>query len=176
MRRAQQAGAAACVVVQTAAVWPFTMSDSQLQGGDIEIPSLMLKSEDGEALRTAILNAAGGSGDVPDAAGVVCDTGERSEGAALSAHAFAKCSTCAICQEEMIATTEALQLPCSHVYHEECLTTWLRKQHTCPTCRAALPTRDERERDESDGPPLPTWDDFAAPRGTSAVPSGSMFG
>ena len=32
--------------------------------------------------------------------------------AALTAHALAKCSTCAICQEEMIATTEALKLPC----------------------------------------------------------------
>ena len=31
VRRAQQAGAAACIVVQTAAVWPFTMSDSKMQ-------------------------------------------------------------------------------------------------------------------------------------------------
>merc|ERR1740124_1061361 len=64
VRRAQQAGAAACIVVQSAAVWPFTMSDTTMQGGDIEIPSLMLRGEDGETLRTAILYAAhvGGGG------------------------------------------------------------------------------------------------------------------
>jgi hypothetical protein len=152
VRRAQTAGALACVVVQTAAVWPFTMSDSKLQGGDIEIPSLMLKSEDGEALREAV-----------------------QRGAPLTAHALAKCSTCAICQEEMIATTEALKLPCGHTFHEDCLTKWLGKQHTCPTCRAKLPEKHAAPAPAPAAAAAPLFPDFGGPRGRAGPASESMY-
>ena len=59
----------------------------------------MVTSEDGEELRAAIVHAGGGG----------AEAAKGEEEALLSAHAIAKCSTCAICQEEMIATTEAPQ-------------------------------------------------------------------
>ena len=71
----------------------------------------------------------------------------------------------------------AVRLPCSHTFHEECVHEWLRKQHTCPTCRAKLPTRAEREqrqRDE-DEPRARVWADFALPRPGAAPPSCSMY-
>lgn len=157
VRNAQKAGAAACVVVQTAPTWPFTMADSQLQGADIELPSLMVRGEDGEAVRE-VLRAAAASG------------------TELSAHAAAKHSTCAICQDEMIATSVAVRLPCNHTFHEECLTKWLGKQHTCPTCRGKLPERDA---------PTPTpgleagqselFPDFGRARGARGPASTSMY-
>ncbi|EOD30504.1 hypothetical protein EMIHUDRAFT_232862 [Emiliania huxleyi CCMP1516] len=48
VRRVQQAGAAACLVVQTGDKWPLSMSDSASAGSDITLPSAMLKPADGE--------------------------------------------------------------------------------------------------------------------------------
>lgn len=50
VRRAQKAGALACVVVQTMAKWPFSMSDTSNVGGDIGIPSAMLCSQVGPSV------------------------------------------------------------------------------------------------------------------------------
>ena len=31
--------------------------------------------------------------------------------------------------------TSAKKLPCGHIFHLECLRSWLLRQQTCPTCR-----------------------------------------
>ena len=102
--------------------------------------------------------------------------GRRQErgGEPLSAEAVAKCSTCAICQEEMIATTDALKLPCGHCFHEECLTKWLGKQHTCPTCRAKLPERNAPAPAPAANVAEPRFPDFGGARGAGPA-STSMY-
>ena len=157
VRNAQKAGAAACIVVQTAPAWPFTMADSKLQGADIDLPSLMVRSEDGEAVREALRAAA-------------------ASGAELSAHAAARHSTCAICQDEMIATSVAVRLPCDHTFHEECLTKWLGKQHTCPTCRGKLPERNApTPASGSEVGPREEFPEFGGARGAAGPASTSMY-
>jgi Ring finger domain len=47
---------------------------------------------------------------------------------------------CSICYDEIKVATTAVRLPCAHVYHTDCITTWLSKFSTCPICRYALPT------------------------------------
>ncbi|KAL1129927.1 hypothetical protein AAG570_012871 [Ranatra chinensis] len=42
---------------------------------------------------------------------------------------------CAICWEKMEA---ARKLPCSHLFHNGCLQSWLEQDTSCPTCRMAL--------------------------------------
>ncbi|XP_016453676.2 ERAD-associated E3 ubiquitin-protein ligase HRD1B isoform X1 [Nicotiana tabacum] len=42
---------------------------------------------------------------------------------------------CIICREEM---TTAKKLVCGHLFHVNCLRSWLERQHTCPTCRALV--------------------------------------
>lgn len=37
------------------------------------------------------------------------------------------------------AGCEVKELPCSHLYHSECILPWLQKNNTCPVCRSALP-------------------------------------
>ncbi|KAL1526720.1 hypothetical protein AB1Y20_015417 [Prymnesium parvum] len=154
VRRAQKAGALACVVVQTMAKWPFSMSDTSNAGDDIETPSAMICAQDGEVLRRAI------------------EGGEL-----LHAHLIARDhhTCCAVCLQEMIAEELAVRLPCDHTFHEECVRQWLRNQHTCPTCRSALPARDETHRRPDGAPLLPTWADYPLPRGDRTQPSTAMY-
>ncbi|KAL9225072.1 hypothetical protein vseg_001039 [Gypsophila vaccaria] len=44
-------------------------------------------------------------------------------------------ATCIICREEM---TTAKKLRCGHLFHVQCLRSWLERQNTCPTCRALV--------------------------------------
>lgn len=43
--------------------------------------------------------------------------------------------TCIICREEM---QSAKKLECGHIFHARCLQSWLKRQLTCPTCRATI--------------------------------------
>lgn len=42
---------------------------------------------------------------------------------------------CSVCLEDLKRKGKAKQLPCDHLYHEKCITPWLKKQSTCPNCR-----------------------------------------
>ncbi|RKP38596.1 hypothetical protein BJ085DRAFT_12473, partial [Dimargaris cristalligena] len=61
--------------------------------------------------------------------------------------------TCIICREEMTASPTAnmtnppdpssqaeipKRLPCGHIFHFNCLRSWLERQQTCPTCRRTV--------------------------------------
>ena len=79
--------------------------------------------------------------------------------------------------EELVAAETAVRLPCEHTFHHECVSKWLSKQHTCPTCRAPLPTRaaEQRGGDTADDEPRRTWADFPAPRSGGAPTAPSMY-
>uniref|UniRef100_M4C0U1 RING-type E3 ubiquitin transferase n=1 Tax=Hyaloperonospora arabidopsidis (strain Emoy2) TaxID=559515 RepID=M4C0U1_HYAAE len=47
--------------------------------------------------------------------------------------------TCIICREEMTSDV-CKKLPCSHIFHVNCLKMWVQRQQTCPTCRSTIPT------------------------------------
>ncbi|KAI4303749.1 hypothetical protein MLD38_039345 [Melastoma candidum] len=56
---------------------------------------------------------------------------------------------CSICKDGLTVGEEATEMPCEHVYHSDCIFTWLRIRNTCPICRHELPTEDDnchRER------------------------------
>ncbi len=42
---------------------------------------------------------------------------------------------CAICLEYM---ETGMQLPCTHIFHEECVRSWISEKHSCPTCRSIV--------------------------------------
>jgi len=45
---------------------------------------------------------------------------------------------CAICMDDFKEGDEAKRLPCSHHFHQDCITRWLQLHGTCPTCRVTL--------------------------------------
>jgi len=50
---------------------------------------------------------------------------------------------CMICLENFALGTEAVLLPCKHMFHgEECVKTWLKLHNSCPVCRYELPVDD----------------------------------
>ncbi|KAJ4711712.1 RING/U-box superfamily protein [Melia azedarach] len=48
--------------------------------------------------------------------------------------------SCAICKDEFSVHSEAKELPCKHLYHSECILTWVSNHSSCPLCRFQLPT------------------------------------
>ncbi|OAY25758.1 E3 ubiquitin-protein ligase Praja-1 [Manihot esculenta] len=42
---------------------------------------------------------------------------------------------CSICLEEILIGSEAICMPCSHLYHRSCICNWLERSRVCPMCR-----------------------------------------
>ena len=129
VRRAQRAGVACAIIVQTGTAWPFTMSDAAGLGADVTLPSIMVSPADGDAILQAVKGAATASG----GAARVC-----ARAVARDHH-----TACAVCLQELVASTLAVRLRCGHAFHEGCVRTWLKEKHTCPTCRAPLRSKAE---------------------------------
>jgi len=45
---------------------------------------------------------------------------------------------CAICLEEVEDEQLVSELPCTHVYHSDCIRKWLKRRMTCPLCNENL--------------------------------------
>ena len=41
---------------------------------------------------------------------------------------------CPICQYDVKNKEVVKRLPCSHIYHSECIIPWLKRQKACPLC------------------------------------------
>ena len=42
---------------------------------------------------------------------------------------------CCICLDEIALGEKSTLLPCGHMFHSNCILTWLKKNNTCPMCR-----------------------------------------
>ncbi|PON94770.1 43kDa postsynaptic protein [Trema orientale] len=51
--------------------------------------------------------------------------------------------TCVICLENILTGSRLIRIPCSHLFHEDCVHKWLETSHNCPLCRFELPTSDD---------------------------------
>ncbi|XP_075877296.1 E3 ubiquitin-protein ligase RNF126-B-like isoform X1 [Nelusetta ayraudi] len=60
---------------------------------------------------------------------------------------------CPVCKEDYKADESVRQLPCEHLFHNDCIVPWLEQHDTCPVCRESLTgqnsTQDSADRDFS---------------------------
>lgn len=57
----------------------------------------------------------------------------------LRKHEFTKQDDeCTICMDDFVMSYVVRTLPCKHYFHSDCIDPWLRRNASCPTCRAAV--------------------------------------
>tara|TARA_B110000908_G_C10266101_1_gene464107 strand:- start:4478 stop:4912 length:435 start_codon:yes stop_codon:yes gene_type:complete len=59
-------------------------------------------------------------------------------------------SDCSICYDNFQKELKGCQLPCGHIYHEDCIKKWLKIDHVCPTCRHELPKQEDQSSSSED--------------------------
>ncbi|KAL2096780.1 hypothetical protein ACEWY4_005987 [Coilia grayii] len=45
---------------------------------------------------------------------------------------------CSVCKEDYSEGENVRQLPCNHLFHNDCIVPWLEQHDTCPVCRKSL--------------------------------------
>ncbi|KAJ3302257.1 hypothetical protein HDV03_005196 [Kappamyces sp. JEL0829] len=51
---------------------------------------------------------------------------------------------CPVCQDDYAEGVETIVLPCHHMFHPDCILSWLKVNGTCPVCRLSLVTPSEQ--------------------------------
>ncbi|CAN6380527.1 unnamed protein product [Urochloa humidicola] len=52
-------------------------------------------------------------------------------------------SECAVCLQDFDPEETLRAMPCSHAFHQQCISGWLRRNGLCPLCRHELPTHQQ---------------------------------
>jgi len=61
---------------------------------------------------------------------------------------------CSICFEDYAENDEVVTLPCDsrHIFHDQCITEWLRMKDTCPLCKTAVTAQSLQQQRSGQAP------------------------
>eukprot|EP00005_Dracoamoeba_jomungandri_P003668 CAMPEP_0174253686 /NCGR_PEP_ID=MMETSP0439-20130205/3054_1 /TAXON_ID=0 /ORGANISM="Stereomyxa ramosa, Strain Chinc5" /LENGTH=176 /DNA_ID=CAMNT_0015334849 /DNA_START=307 /DNA_END=837 /DNA_ORIENTATION=+ len=59
-----------------------------------------------------------------------------------------KTEDCPICKDDFVLDEEVIEMGCSHRFHPDCLTRWLKMRNTCPVCRYEIESATENGDNE----------------------------
>ncbi|ORX46496.1 hypothetical protein DM01DRAFT_1410554 [Hesseltinella vesiculosa] len=81
---------------------------------------------------------------------------------------------CAVCKDEFNQSEMVIELPCQHVFHDDCIKPWLKMNGTCPVCRHAVgpnlePETNSHTPDHSNESSSSQTDGNAVPQGEQTV-------
>ena len=123
-------------------VWPYEMTDSSNESAGCKIPAIIVSKDHGERM-LRYLQAIDNNCEAETAPFHATDKGIASAPQALQVTIVCrKVTSCVICHEDFHTGTEALQMPCQHIFHSACLLHWLKIRNSCPVCRYELDTGD----------------------------------
>lgn len=104
--------------------------------GMVGNPNDYVFSQDGfDNIITQLMEQAGGRNAPPPASETVIDSLPKRK---VTDEEVAQQVDCAVCKEEFVPTEEAIELPCQHMFHEDCIKPWLKVNGTCPVCRHSV--------------------------------------
>lgn len=46
--------------------------------------------------------------------------------------------TCPVCHEDFVEGERLKKLHCNHIYHNDCISVWLKKEKKCPFCKEEI--------------------------------------
>ncbi|CAO3656735.1 unnamed protein product [Mucor hiemalis] len=52
---------------------------------------------------------------------------------------------CAVCKDQFEPQEIVIELPCEHIFHDDCIKPWLKLNGTCPVCRHSVIPEEQRE-------------------------------
>eukprot|EP01138_Halocafeteria_seosinensis_P014112 gb/GECG01014410.1/.p1 GENE.gb/GECG01014410.1/~~gb/GECG01014410.1/.p1 ORF type:complete len:444 (+),score=62.87 gb/GECG01014410.1/:1-1332(+) len=149
-RAVQKQGARALIVQQTFDVWPYTMTDKSTNGRGVNIPVLMLRKENGEAVLDRIR----------------ADHTRPIRGAIFARSASSRCP---ITREKFENEEIAVEMPCGHWFSEDGLLYWLKTHSTCPLCRYQLEKSKDQQRPRATAADVGSFEDASGPSGAFAL-------
>lgn len=150
---ALEAGVSAVVIIQTSGMWPFVMTDTSDElvknCVTMDIPVVMISKTDGELLTKLLEEGAKLNKKRRGNSSTESSSSTLQSAVLRFGHSSIDCS---ICQDPFEVDQSVYKLPCRHVYHVDCVTSWLQQRNTCPLCRLELPKEEVRTDRQSNNP------------------------
>ncbi|KAG0742071.1 hypothetical protein G6F57_010151 [Rhizopus arrhizus] len=84
---------------------------------------------------TQLMEQAGGGSAPPPAPEQVIESLPKRE---LTEKEKSQEADCAVCKDAFDVTEKVIQLPCEHIFHDDCIKPWLKLNSTCPVCRKSV--------------------------------------